>query len=165
MFERSPFWSAPPAWSEARIEAPAVSVRAVCGPAQLISGAVETWLLARAESALGPRDRCMQESYALRLAPDTKPRKSAAVVGDVMGKYHPHGDTAIYDAMVRLAQDWVLRAPLVEGQGNFGSIDGDPAAAFSDPNAATMDYALLALDDDGSACSDDGIEAFGESIE
>jgi DNA gyrase subunit A len=68
--------------------------------------------------------------HDLRLAPDTKPRKSAAVVGDVMGKYHPHGDTAIYDAMVRLAQDWVLRAPLVEGQGNFGSIDGDAPAAM-----------------------------------
>ncbi len=66
----------------------------------------------------------------LRLGADAKPRKSAAVVGDVMGKYHPHGDTAIYDAMVRLAQDWVLRAPLVEGQGNFGSIDGDSPAAM-----------------------------------
>src|SRR4030088_1085993 len=61
----------------------------------------------------------------MRLDADAKPRKSAAIVGDVMGKYHPHGDSAIYDAMVRLAQSWVLRAPLVEGQGNFGSIDGD----------------------------------------
>ncbi|MBK6516991.1 MAG: DNA topoisomerase IV subunit A [Polyangiaceae bacterium] len=68
--------------------------------------------------------------HDLRLSPDAKARKSAAVVGDVMGKYHPHGDTAIYDAMVRLAQDWVLRAPLVEGQGNFGSIDGDAPAAM-----------------------------------
>ncbi len=55
--------------------------------------------------------------------------KSARITGDVMGKYHPHGDTAIYDAMVRLAQDWNLRYPLVDGQGNFGSMDGDPAAA------------------------------------
>ena len=55
--------------------------------------------------------------------------KSARIVGDVMGKYHPHGDSAIYDSMVRLAQPWVLRYPLVQGQGNFGSMDGDPAAA------------------------------------
>ena len=57
-------------------------------------------------------------------------RKSARVVGDVIGKYHPHGDTAIYDAMVRMAQDWSLRVPLIDGQGNFGSIDGDKAAAY-----------------------------------
>lgn len=56
-------------------------------------------------------------------------RKSARIVGDVMGKYHPHGDSSIYDAMVRLAQDWNLRYPLVDGQGNFGSMDGDPPAA------------------------------------
>ncbi len=55
--------------------------------------------------------------------------KSARVVGDVMAKYHPHGDMAIYDALVRMAQDWSLRVPLVDGQGNFGSIDGDPPAA------------------------------------
>jgi len=59
-----------------------------------------------------------------------KHSKSAGVVGEVIGKYHPHGDTAIYDAMVRMAQDWSLRYPLVDGQGNFGSIDGDPAAAY-----------------------------------
>ena len=57
-------------------------------------------------------------------------RKSARIVGDVIGKYHPHGDTAIYDAMVRMAQDFSLRVPLVDGQGNFGSIDGDKAAAM-----------------------------------
>ncbi|TCD13244.1 DNA gyrase subunit A [Oricola cellulosilytica] len=56
--------------------------------------------------------------------------KSSRIVGDVMGKYHPHGDSAIYDAMVRMAQDWSLRVPLVDGQGNFGSIDGDPPAAM-----------------------------------
>ncbi len=56
-------------------------------------------------------------------------RKSARIVGDVLGKYHPHGDSAVYDALVRLAQPFVMRAPLVEGQGNFGSVDGDPAAA------------------------------------
>ncbi|HSN29084.1 MAG TPA: DNA gyrase subunit A, partial [Kofleriaceae bacterium] len=64
------------------------------------------------------------------LRPDAKHRKSAKVVGDVIGKYHPHGDTAVYDAMVRLAQDWSLRVPLVEGSGNFGSLDGDAPAAM-----------------------------------
>src|SRR6187431_3653743 len=61
--------------------------------------------------------------------PDRNFSKSARVVGDVMGSYHPHGDSAIYDALVRLAQPWSLRYPLVQGQGNFGSMDGDPAAA------------------------------------
>ncbi|MFT7520503.1 MAG: DNA gyrase subunit A [Kiritimatiellia bacterium] len=66
----------------------------------------------------------------LGLRPDSRYRKCAAVVGDVMGKYHPHGDQAIYDALVRMAQDFTLRAPLVDGQGNFGSLDGDRAAAM-----------------------------------
>ena len=57
-------------------------------------------------------------------------RKSARIVGDVMGKYHPHGDTAIYDALVRMAQDFSMRLPLIQGQGNFGSMDGDRAAAM-----------------------------------
>lgn len=63
------------------------------------------------------------------LRPGGKFAKSARIAGEVMGKYHPHGDSSIYDAMVRLAQDWVMRYPLVQGQGNFGSMDGDPAAA------------------------------------
>src|SRR5689334_19795129 len=62
--------------------------------------------------------------------PDKKYVKSARVVGDVMGKYHPHGDSAIYDALVRMAQDFSMRHMLVDGQGNFGSVDGDPAAAY-----------------------------------
>ncbi|MEP1423009.1 MAG: DNA topoisomerase IV subunit A [Erythrobacter sp.] len=66
----------------------------------------------------------------LKLSPDSTFKKSARVVGEVIGKYHPHGDTAAYDAMVRLAQDFSLRYPLVEGQGNFGNIDGDNAAAY-----------------------------------
>ena len=57
-------------------------------------------------------------------------RKSARIVGDVIGKYHPHGDSAVYDALVRMAQDFSLRVPLIHGQGNFGSIDGDPPAAM-----------------------------------
>ena len=64
------------------------------------------------------------------LAPNKPFRKSATVVGDVLGKYHPHGDSAVYDAMVRMAQDFSLRYPLINGQGNFGSVDGDPAAAY-----------------------------------
>ncbi len=64
------------------------------------------------------------------LTADRKHRKSATVVGDVLGKYHPHGDTSVYDAMVRLAQDFASRYPLVDGHGNFGSVDGDPAAAY-----------------------------------
>jgi len=66
----------------------------------------------------------------LRLDPSSPFKKSARVVGDVIGKYHPHGDASVYEAMVRLAQDFVLRYPLVEGQGNFGNIDGDGAAAY-----------------------------------
>jgi DNA gyrase subunit A len=66
----------------------------------------------------------------LRLRSDVKHRKSAAIVGDVMGKFHPHGDTAIYDALVRLAQSFAMRQPLVDGRGNFGSPDGDAAAAM-----------------------------------
>ncbi|AZI34627.1 DNA topoisomerase IV subunit A [Caenibius tardaugens NBRC 16725] len=66
----------------------------------------------------------------LKLDPGQAFKKSARVVGDVIGKYHPHGDTSVYDAMVRLAQDFALRYPLVEGQGNFGNIDGDNAAAY-----------------------------------
>jgi len=64
------------------------------------------------------------------LRPDRPYKKSATVVGDVLGKYHPHGDTAVYDALVRMVQDFSLRYPLVDGQGNFGSIDGDSAAAY-----------------------------------
>jgi len=67
----------------------------------------------------------------LGLAPGSAPKKSAKVVGDVMGSFHPHGDQAIYDALVRLAQDFSVRYPLVEGQGNFGNVDGDnPADAL-----------------------------------
>src|SRR6188508_2547939 len=64
------------------------------------------------------------------LQPNRSHAKAARIVGDVMGKYHPHGDSAIYDTLVRLAQDFSMRNPLVDGQGNFGSIDDDPAAAM-----------------------------------
>jgi len=62
------------------------------------------------------------------LTPNRPYKKSAWTVGEVIGKYHPHGDSAVYDTMVRMAQDWVMRAPLVDGHGNFGSVDGDSAA-------------------------------------
>ena len=73
-------------------------------------------------------------------------RKSARAVGDVMGKYHPHGDSSIYDAMVRMAQDFSMRAPLIQGQGNFGSMDGDPAAAmrYTEARLARLSDSLLA---------------------
>ncbi len=73
-------------------------------------------------------------------------RKSALIVGDVMGKYHPHGDSAIYDAMVRMAQDFSMRLPLIDGQGNFGSMDGDPPAAmrYTESRLARVADALLA---------------------
>ena len=74
--------------------------------------------------------RILFAMHELGLAPDRPYKKSAAVVGDVLGKYHPHGDAAVYDALVRMVQDFSLRAPLVDGQGNFGSIDGDSAAAY-----------------------------------
>ena len=66
----------------------------------------------------------------LGLLPNRPYKKSARIVGEVLGKYHPHGDSAVYDTMVRMAQDFALRYPLVDGQGNFGSIDGDSPAAM-----------------------------------
>ena len=74
--------------------------------------------------------RILYTMYEAGLTPDKKYLKCAATVGDVLGKYHPHGDASVYDALVRLAQDFSLRYPLVDGHGNFGSIDGDPAAAY-----------------------------------
>ena len=87
----------------------------------------------------------------LRLSPDDAFKKSARVVGDVMGKFHPHGDSAIYDAMVRLAQDFAVRYPLVDGQGNFGNIDGDNAAAMRYTEArmtAVAELLLRGIDED-----------------
>lgn len=90
----------------------------------------------------------------LKLDPNLPPKKSARVVGDVIGKYHPHGDTAVYDAMVRLAQDFNQRYPMVEGQGNFGNIDGDSAAAMRYTEARLTDVALLMLE----GIDDDAVE-------
>ena len=82
----------------------------------------------------------------LRLDPGTTFKKSAKVVGDVMGNFHPHGDQAIYDAMVRLAQDFAQRYPLIDGQGNFGNIDGDNAAAMRYTESRLTEVARLLLD-------------------
>jgi topoisomerase IV subunit A len=82
----------------------------------------------------------------LRLDPGAAFKKSAKIVGDVMGNFHPHGDQAIYDALVRLAQDFASRYPLVDGQGNFGNIDGDNAAAYRYTEARLTEVARLLLD-------------------
>src|SRR5881227_642159 len=73
--------------------------------------------------------RILYTMQQMGLAPNRSTRKCARIVGDVMGKYHPHGNLAVYDALVRLAQPFAMRYPLVDGQGNFGSVDGDPPAA------------------------------------
>ena len=81
------------------------------------------------------------------LFPTSAYRKCATTVGDVLGRYHPHGDASVYDALVRLAQDFTMRYPMIDGQGNFGSIDGDPAAAYRYTEARMSKYAMLMLRD------------------
>ena len=93
----------------------------------------------------------MQE---LRLNPDSGFKKCARIVGDVMGKYHPHGDGAIYDAMVRMAQEFSLRYALVDGQGNFGNIDGDNAAAMRYTEARMTNFGKRMLLDIGRGTVD-----------
>jgi len=90
--------------------------------------------------------RILYAMFREGLLPGKKYSKSAGVVGEVLKKYHPHGDTAVYDAMVRLAQDFNMRYPLVDGQGNFGSVDGDPAAAYryTEAKLAAISEELLA---------------------
>ncbi|MEI8321395.1 MAG: DNA topoisomerase IV subunit A [Alphaproteobacteria bacterium] len=85
----------------------------------------------------------------LKLDPGSSPKKCARIVGDVVGKYHPHGDVAVYHTLVRLAQDFSLRYPLIEGQGNFGNIDGDNAAAMRYTEARLTDVAEALLEDIG----------------
>ena len=87
--------------------------------------------------------------YAMRqlhLDPKSGFKKCARVVGDVIGKYHPHGDSAVYGAMVRLAQDFSVRYPLVDGQGNFGNIDGDGAAAMRYTEARLTEFAMALME-------------------
>ena len=95
--------------------------------------------------------RLIYAMHQLRLDPTSGFKKCARVVGDVIGKYHPHGDVAVYEALVRLAQDFAARYPLVEGQGNFGNIDGDNAAAMRYTEARMTEVAralLSGLEDD-----------------
>jgi len=100
------------------------------------------------EDGLKPVQRRILHSMNLMgLKPNTSTKKSARIVGDVIGKFHPHGDSAIYDALVRMAQDFSLRYPLIFGQGNFGSMDGDPAAAYRYTEAKLMPISSELLQD------------------
>src|ERR1700730_11660862 len=90
--------------------------------------------------------RILYGMHILRLDPGAAFTKCAKIVGDVMGSFHPHGDQAIYDALVRLAQDFSSRYPLVDGQGNFGNIDGDGAAAYRYTEARMTDVARLIME-------------------
>lgn len=91
--------------------------------------------------------RILYAMNELGLTPDKPYRKCAMVVGEVLGKYHPHGDSSVYDAMVRLAQDFSIRCPLIDGHGNFGSVDGDPAAAYRYTEARLSKIALEMIRD------------------
>ena len=91
--------------------------------------------------------RILYDMMELGVTPDKPHRKSARIVGDVLGKYHPHGDSSVYDAMVRLAQEWNIRYPLVDGHGNFGSVDGDGAAAMRYTEARMTPFALQMMRD------------------
>jgi DNA gyrase subunit A len=91
--------------------------------------------------------RILYAMYAMGIRPDSGYKKSARIVGEVLGKYHPHGDMAVYDAMVRMAQDFSMRYQLIEGQGNFGSIDGDPPAAMRYTEARMSPLAMEMLSD------------------
>ena len=90
--------------------------------------------------------RILHAMRLLKLDPGTAFKKCARIVGDVIGKFHPHGDQSVYDALVRLAQDFSQRYPLVDGQGNFGNIDGDNAAAYRYTEARMTEVARLLLD-------------------
>src|SRR5918993_1303487 len=107
--------------------------------------------------------RVLYAMQDLGLQPNRPYRKSATVVGDVMGKYHPHGDQAIYDALARMAQDFALRYPLVDGQGNFGSVDGDPPGAMRYTEARLTRMATEMLRDI-NADTVDFIPNFDESL-
>ena len=98
--------------------------------------------------------RILYAAYEAGLVPTAAYRKSATIVGDVLGKYHPHGDSSVYDAMVRLAQDFSMRYQLIDGQGNYGSVDGDPAAAYRYTEARLSRIAMELLTDIDKECVD-----------
>src|SRR3970040_1897765 len=91
--------------------------------------------------------RILHAMSPMGVRPDSEFRKSARIVGEVLGKYHPHGDMAVYEAMARMAQDFSMRYALIDGQGNFGSIDGDSPAAMRYTEARLAALAMLALTD------------------
>ncbi len=104
--------------------------------------------LPRVEDGLKPvQRRILYTMYEMGLTPDKPHKKSARIVGDCMGKYHPHGDSSVYDAMVRMAQPFNMRMTLIEGHGNFGSVDGDPAAAMRYTEARLEPLAMELLKD------------------
>ena len=104
--------------------------------------------LPRVEDGLKPvQRRILYTMSELGMAPDKPHRKCARIVGDCLGKYHPHGDTSVYDALVRMAQPFSLKGMLVDGHGNFGSIDGDGAAAMRYTEARMTNLAMLMLRD------------------
>jgi DNA gyrase subunit A len=98
--------------------------------------------------------RILYSAYEQGLVPTSGYRKSASIVGDVLAKYHPHGDMSVYDAMVRLAQGFSMRYPLIDGQGNYGSVDGDPAAAYRYTEARLTKFAMELLADIDKECVD-----------
>ncbi|MBX3220038.1 MAG: DNA gyrase subunit A [Labilithrix sp.] len=98
--------------------------------------------------------RILYSAYEAGLVPTAAYKKSATIVGAVLGSYHPHGDSSVYDAMVRLAQDFSMRYPLIDGQGNYGSVDGDPAAAYRYTEARLSKVAVELLSDIDKKCVD-----------
>ena len=109
--------------------------------------------------------RLLYAMLELKLDPHSGHKKCARVVGDVIGKFHPHGDTAVYDALVRLAQSFAVRWPLVEGHGNFGNIDGDNAAAMRYTEARLTKFAIALLEGISEDAVDFRITYDGEEVE
>ena len=109
--------------------------------------------------------RLLFAMYQLKLNPNQMPKKSARVVGDVIGKFHPHGDQAVYDTLVRLAQDFAVRYPLVDGQGNFGNIDGDNAAAMRYTESRLTQTAINLLEGIDEDANDFRATYDGETLE
>src|SRR5713101_4205597 len=109
--------------------------------------------------------RILYAMYDMGLRADSPFRKSARIVGEVLGKYHPHGDVAVYDALVRMVQDFSLRYPLIDGQGNFGSVDGDAAAAMRYTEARLASIAEELLEDIDKDTVDFGQNFDGSLVE
>lgn len=104
--------------------------------------------------------RILYAMYEMGMTPEKAHKKSARIVGEVLGKFHPHGDSSVYDAMVRMAQDFNMNSLLIEGHGNFGSIDGDPAAAMRYTEARLSEVALAVLGD-----IDKGVVPYGQNFD